>query len=104
VPNRLPPPAGPTRYSYEKVIGHLEAFLTRAPRGMRKRLAASAGIDHPGFSHRMTGRAGMRFSIEQLGAMAAEVDAPDGWPFLSWEDAETVRAVKTLVANVARRT
>ncbi len=87
-PRRLP--SGPVRFRYRDVTKNVEDYLDdpATPRNMRKRFEAACELDHGSFSHRLTGYRNERFQIEHFGAMAAEADAPEPWPFVSWKKAE----------------
>lgn len=90
-------PPGRSRFSYEDVTAEISKAVAHAPRGTKKSLAAACGVDSAGFSHRMTGYRGERFTVEQLGAIADELQAPTGWPFLSWTDAEAYDALRRII-------
>ena len=62
-------------------------------------MAAAAGLDQSGFRHRMAEREGMRFSVEELGAICAEAKAPTSWSFLPWSLAEKVDAILKLASS-----
>jgi hypothetical protein len=81
-----PPRLG--RYTYEKAAFEVQRWCDEE-RGRRKRLAAALGIHPTSFSPRLRGIKA-KFSIEQLGVIADEARAPDGWPFISWERAQAM--------------
>ena len=97
MPERLPPPPGPVRYSHDAVTKEIAAYLRGAPRGTKKAMAAACGLDHTGFSHRLAGR--MRFSFEHIGAIAEVARAPLGWPWIRWTDAKAFEAFRAMVAS-----
>lgn len=67
-------------------------------RGLKKRLAIAAGIDSSGFTHRLNGRPGYTFSIEEIGSIAEEAKGPTGWPWVPWEIGEAFDAYRRMVA------
>ncbi len=57
------------------------------------------GIEPPDFSHCMSAdRPSDKFTLEEYGAIAEELDAPPGWPFVDWETGDKLRAVRKLMA------
>jgi hypothetical protein len=102
MPKKGQPPRGPIRPpTYADITMEIERLLSRSPRGTRARLGEAAGLDAAAFSHRMTQRKGVRFSWEQLGAIAAAANAPPYWPFVPWEEGERFAAVTALVKSRA---
>lgn len=98
----LPPkptdPPDRLRYSYERVAEEIQAFLNRK-RGNQARIAEALDIQSADVRHRMNQRKGSRFSIEEIAVIADVADAPVGWPWLKWEDAEKVDAILKLVKS-----
>lgn len=97
MPERLPPPPGPSRYSYLAVTAEINRYLAKAERGTKKEMAAATGMDHTAFSHRLAGR--YRFTIEQIGAIAEVAGAPTGWPWIKWQDGESFDGIKKLIRD-----
>jgi hypothetical protein len=85
-------PEQPSRYSYNEVVAEVARVLETMPRGTQKVLAIACNLDSPGFTNRMA-KAGSRFTLEQIGALADALQAPPGWPFLSWSSDATTSAV-----------
>jgi len=79
-----------SRYSYEAVVLEIERMLARMGHGSHSRAAELLGWTTSQFAKRMagTGLTGERFRLEHLGALADWAQAPMGWPFVSWEQAE----------------
>lgn len=75
------------------IVSEIRTYLAGAPRGTAKRLAETAGMDQSGFSNRLNEQRGMRFSYEQLGAIADAIGAPPGWPLVRWQVGEMVAAI-----------
>ncbi|WP_242394831.1 hypothetical protein [Anaeromyxobacter oryzisoli] len=95
---KQPKPVGPTRYRYSDITENVEEYLSKPEnKGMRKRFEAVCGKDHSAFSHCMSEYRGERFKIEHFGAMAAEANAPEPWPFVSWKLAEAFQGVRALM-------
>lgn len=87
---KLANPFPKSRYSYRRVVDEIEAQLENRGVGEQKAAAAAAGMDESAFSHRLTGIKS-RFNVEQLGAIADHWNAPPGWPFVPWDEAEKRR-------------
>lgn len=93
------------RYSYAAVTKEIGRVVEPMKRGTKKRLAAAAKMSASDFRHRMTEYRNERFSFEEIGAIAEELDAPPGWPWLKWETAEAVeshRKALLLISAAAR--
>lgn len=88
------------RYAYAAVTKEIARVMEAMPRGTKKRLAAAAGLDQSAFRHRMQEYRNERFSYEEIGAIAAELNAPPGWPFIDWKLAEAVAAHRKLIASL----
>lgn len=88
------PPTQP-RFSYARVAQEIQAFLDRK-RGNQADCARALGMDSGTFRHTMNEREGARFSIEQLSIIAEVANAPAGWPWLSWTEAEEFQAYMRL--------
>lgn len=99
----MPPAKQPKegRYSYRAAVAELARELKRRPRGTQARLARVLHIDNPGFTNRLKST-GLYFSIEQFGVIADELNAPIGWPWLKWEDAEAFEAFRRMVTAASR--
>ena len=88
------PPPGP--YTYKAVVVEIEGLINRKGRGSQKELASFVGLTENQFSKRLRGL-GARFSIEQIGAIAAWATddkgkpAPLGWPWIPWAVATRIR-------------
>ena len=85
MPKTLPKPTPPSRYSYRRVAAAINRELDKRERGEQKLVAAAAGLDESGFSHRLTG-AKSRFTVEQLGCIADHWKMPPGWPLVTDAD------------------
>lgn len=97
-----PPPASAETYpSYTTIAARIQARLDK--RGTQARLAKALEIDSGSFRHHMNRRAGMQFDIDQLATIARVLEAPPGWPWLDWDDAEKFAAFKRLVAETRGR-
>lgn len=84
-PTRKPRPLG--RYTLRKVILELEEQFTRRGRGAKKALAAGIGLRPSEITKRQNDDEA-HWSIEDLGRVADEWDAPAGWPFITWDEAD----------------
>lgn len=97
VPLAAAKPPSRSRFSYEAVTEEIARAVAASPRGTKKALASACGIDAAGFSHRMTGYRGERFTVEQLGAIADELGAPSFWPFAAWSEGEAYDALRKII-------
>jgi hypothetical protein len=84
-PTRKPRPLG--RYTLQKVILELEDQFARRGRGSKKSLAAGIGLRPSEITKRQNDDEA-HWSIEDLGRVADEWDAPAGWPFIAWDEAD----------------
>jgi hypothetical protein len=84
------------RYSYARVTAEIEEALQRRKRGAHKAASTALGMSPPAFSKRLNETEGARFSVEELGLLADHLQAPPGWPFVSWKiAADLERAFRT---------
>jgi hypothetical protein len=84
--------------TYTVIAARIQERLGRE-RGTQARLAEALDMDSGSFRHHMNRREGMVFDVEQLATIARVLEAPPGWPWLSWDDAEKFAAFKKLVAG-----
>jgi hypothetical protein len=89
VPTATPPPRT-GRYSLNAARKEIVKVISQQPRGTKKRLAISLGLEPDGLSHRLSGR--FELTIEQIGVIADELDAPTGWPWIPWDLGEAFDA------------
>jgi hypothetical protein len=83
LPNELPR----SRYSYEAVTLEIERILSSRKRGAKAVAARACNLRPQAFSQRLRGLES-KFKVEHFGAIADSLNAPPGWPFVSWELAE----------------
>jgi hypothetical protein len=84
-PTRQPRPLG--RYSLQKVILELEEQFRRRGRGSKTALAVDLGFRPPEITKRQDDEEA-HWNLEDLGRVADAWEAPTGWPFIPWDEAE----------------
>jgi hypothetical protein len=101
---RRAPSDAPTRYRYEDIVARINWFIDEKDpdEPWRKRFYGVTNLDHTGFSHRMSLKRGMRFTVEQIGAMALEARWPEPFPWVDWDVAEAFQAFKQLALTVKK--
>lgn len=97
-----PPASAETYPSYTTIASRIQKRLD-AKRGTQARLAEALDMDSGSFRHHMNRREGMAFDVDQLATIARVLEAPPGWPWLDWDDAEKFAAFKKLVAETRGR-
>jgi transcriptional regulator with XRE-family HTH domain len=103
MPSQERPPATTETYpSYTTIVARIQAELGKK-RGTQARLAEALGMDSGSFRHHMNRREGMAFDVDQLATIARVLEAPPGWPWLTWDDAEKFAAFRRLVAETRGR-
>jgi len=102
-PKKNPAPQpGTSRYPHSAIALEIERILDRGERGTKKRAAQAAGLDPSSLRNRITEREGYRFSVDEIGAIAQELGAPTGWPFVPWEEGERWDAFRTLMEHAPK--
>lgn len=91
-----------TRYPYRTVAKEIERALDAGPIGTKKRCAQAAGLSPDGLRNRIVARPGYRFAVDEIGAIAKELGAPTGWPFVPWDEAERLDKLRELLAQTNR--
>lgn len=92
----MPPKTPPdSRYSYTQVVAEIEKRL-KTKYGTQALVARALGTDSGSVRHKLNEREGSRFSVEEIGVIADTLDAPAGWPWLSWDDALRFEAYRRL--------
>lgn len=82
-----PPEPRVGRYSMARASAEVARVIQRKKeRGLHVRVARELNISSQQFSHRCAAR--YDFTLEELGIVADVLNAPPGWPFIPWEEAE----------------
>jgi hypothetical protein len=88
--------------TYKTLMDRIQARFD-LERGAQARAAEALGMDSGSLRHHMNRRGwkspavkGMMLDVEQIAAIAEELDAPRGWPWLPWGDAELFEAFAKL--------
>jgi hypothetical protein len=76
-------PTVPTRYPFDEVAEEVHRVLAWFPEGIHTRLNLLLGYvpESKALSQRLRG-------VHAIAAIAEELDAPPGWPWLKWEDSK----------------
>jgi hypothetical protein len=82
---------------YAAITREIERYMATKPRGIKKRLAAGAGLTPPAFAHRMIAYRGEKFSFGEIEGIRIEAGLPPGWPYLPLEDARALDAFVALL-------
>lgn len=91
MPSATTPP-GVGRYTQNAIRKEIVRALAKEPRGVKKRLAIALGLEPDGVSNRLSGR--YDFTIEQVGVIADELNAPTGWPWIPWDQGAAFDAAR----------
>lgn len=85
-------PKPPTpRYTLRRATLEIAEVLRVRGRGSRKEVALGIGLNEQAFSAKMRG-VYTSLSIEEIGQIAAYLDAPTGWPWVPWSEGERMDA------------
>jgi hypothetical protein len=81
----------PARYTLKRATEEIADRLRVRGRGSRKEVALAIGLTEQAFSHKMRG-VYTSLDIEEIGRIATYLDAPTGWPWISWSEGERIDA------------
>lgn len=93
MPRRPKPPPG--RYTLAKVSREIEDRIRIKGRGSQKEAANALGITEQAFSAKLRG-VETNWNVEEIGQLADFWDAPPGWPWITWSEAELRDNVRKL--------
>lgn len=72
-----------SRFRYEQIVQRVER--AREEKAIStKALAEQVGITGSAWYRKLRDN-GSRFTLDEFGAIAEALDAPEGWPFVEWE-------------------
>lgn len=97
VPMTRRPVPPPGRYSLRKVALEIDEQLRIRGRGSQKEAAGALGITEQAFSAKLRG-VHSNWSVDEIGRLADYWDAPSGWPWIPWKEAE----IRDAIAKIGR--
>jgi hypothetical protein len=87
-----------SRYSVRDAAHEVVRVAKRIGRGSRKGLALGIDLTESQMSAKARG-VNDGFTVEQLGMFANFLDAPAGWPWVPWDEANLIAALPRLRAR-----
>lgn len=84
-----------SRYSFRGAVREIQRLIERLGRGAQKAVALGIGINEQQMSAKLRGVTD-EMTLEQIGKVASLLDAPVGWPWVPWAEADLLPALPRL--------